>query len=707
MSKLECCIDKVLIKDNVVIIQGWAYKNSIEELSISIEGTDDFHKTIIKRKDVFDKFNGEEAAMNAGFSISTPYSKKILLIAKSGDSKSQIEINPKAWIKKENQGSSISKALKMINSNNIKKIIREIKYNGIKATYHKSKYKINARVNESVSYDKWSRKLLPTAEQLASERNHVFEYNPKISIIIPTFNTKIVFLEEVIDSVINQSYTNWELCIADGASSNQDTIKRLKEYEQQDKRIRVNYLAENYMISGNSNEALKLVTGEYVGLLDHDDLLTENALYEYVKILNEDRDVEFLYSDEDKIDEKGQEYFDPHFKQDWAPDTFRSCNYICHFSVFSKSLLDMVGNFNHEFDGSQDYDIILRLTEKSKKIAHIPKVLYHWRVHRDSTAGGIGAKEYCIDAGRRALAAHLDRIGEKGNVVNGAFGGCYKVNYNIDIEKKVSIIIPNKDETGTLKTCINSILKKTRYKNYEIIVVENNSKDRSIFDYYKELELHSNIKVVIWEREFNYSAINNFGIENSDGEFILLLNNDVEIISEGWIEEMLMHAQRPEVGAVGAKLYYNDDTIQHYGIVLGVGGVAEHLGKGLGRYDGGHMGRLFMKLNVSAVTGACLMIKRSLFNELGRLNEELAVAYNDVDLCMRAREKGYLNVVTPYAELYHYESKSRGLENNEEKINRLENEMNLFNSIWGENIEDPYYNINFSKQRADFKLSGN
>ncbi|HEY5525872.1 MAG TPA: glycosyltransferase, partial [Clostridium sp.] len=568
MSKLECCIDKVLIKDNEVIIQGWAYKNSLEETSISIDGTDKFDKTTIKRKDVFDKFNGEEAAMNAGFSISTPYSKKIILIAKAGDSQSQIEINPKAWIKKENQGDSISKALKMINSNNIKKVIREIKNNGIKATYYKSKYKINAKVNENVSYDKWSRKVLPTAEQLASERNHVFEYNPKISIIIPTYNTKIVFLEEVIDSVINQSYTNWELCIADGASSNQDTIKRLKEYEQQDKRIRVNYLTENYMISGNSNEALKLVTGEYVGLLDHDDLLTENALYEYVKVLNEDRDVEFIYSDEDKIDEKCEEYFDPHFKQDWAPDTFRSCNYICHFSVFAKSLLDKVGNFNHKFDGSQDYDIILRLTEKAKKIAHIPKVLYHWRVHRDSTAGGIGAKEYCIDAGRRAVQAHLDRIGEKGTVVNGAFGGCYKVNYNIDEEKKVSIIIPNKDETGTLKNCINSILSKTRYKNYEIIVVENNSKDRSIFEYYKELEIHNNIKVVTWEREFNYSAINNFGIENSDGEFILLLNNDVEVISERWIEEMVMHAQRKEVGAVGAKLYYKDDTIQHYGVVL-------------------------------------------------------------------------------------------------------------------------------------------
>jgi GT2 family glycosyltransferase len=707
VSNLECCIDKVYIKDNKVIIEGWAYKSNAKEINISINETHEFNKTTIKRRDVFDKFNEEEAAMNSGFSISTEYIKKITLVVRTEKDESNIVINPKEWIKKENSGISVGKVIKVINTNNLKKLIRGVKNNGIKATYYKAKYKFKSKVNDGISYDKWIRNVLPTAEELEVQRKHVFKYNPKISIIIPTYNTKVAFLEEVIDSIINQTYTNWEICIADGASSNQDTIKRLKEYEQQDKRIIINYLSENYMISGNSNEALKLTTGEYIGLLDHDDVLTENALYEYVKVLNEDRDFEFIYSDEDKIDEKGEEYFDPHFKQDWAPDTFRSCNYICHFSVFSKDLLDKVGNFNHEFDGSQDYDIILRLTEQGKKIAHIPKVLYHWRVHRESTAGGIGAKEYCIDAGRRAVEAHLKRIGEKGIVKNGAFGGCYKVEYDIDEQKKVSIIIPNKDEVNTLRNCINSIKHKTKYKNYEIIIVENNSKDESIFEYYKELEVCNNIKVVTWKGAFNYSAINNFGVKNSDGDFVVLLNNDVEVISEKWLEELLMHAQRKEVGAVGAKLYYNDDTIQHYGVVLGVGGVAEHLGKGLGRYDGGHMGRLFMILNVTAVTGACLMMRRSLFDKLEGLNEELAVAYNDVDLCMKAREKGYLNVVTPYAELYHYESKSRGLEDSEEKVSRLKREMNLFNSIWGENIEDKYYNTNFSKEKADFKLSEN
>jgi len=704
MSKLEYCIDVVDIQDDKVIIKGWAYKHNLKSIKFNVLGDENASVSTEKRIDIYNKFNKEAGAEDAGFSITTINKNNINIVIECEDETVEVKVKPKEFNKKD-VTAKLKKALKMMNINNLKKVINEVNSYGLKATYHKARNKFTAGMENNIEYDKWIRERFVTEDELERQRNHKFEYEPKISVIIPTYNTKINFLNKVVDSVRNQSYENWELCIADGASTSEETLKRLKEYEELDSRIKVEYLKENYMISGNTNEALKLVTGEYVALLDHDDILTEDVLYEYVKVLNEDRDVEFIYCDEDKIDEFELEYFDPHFKPDWAPDTFRNCNYICHFSMFSKDLLDRVGYFNSDFDGSQDYDIILRLTEQAKKVYHVPKVLYHWRVHRGSTAGGMGQKSYTIEAGRRALEAHLKRIGEEGKVEHGRFNGCYRVSYDIKENKKVSIIIPNKDEKKTLKTCIDSILTKTTYQNYEIVVVENNSTTTEIFDYYKEIEKNSRVKVVRWNGEFNYSAINNFGVKNSDGDYILLLNNDTEVISENWIEEMVMHAQKKEIGAVGAKLYYIDDTIQHFGVVLGVGGVAEHLGKGLGRYDGGHMGRLFMKINVMAVTGACLMMRRNVFDELGGLNEKLKVAYNDVDLCMKARKAGYLNLVTPYAELYHYESKSRGLDTDSEKMHRLQKEMNLFNSIWGENIIDPYYNVNFSKQRGDFKLA--
>ncbi|MDU4937984.1 MAG: glycosyltransferase family 2 protein [Clostridium sp.] len=704
MTKIDYCIDNVVSINKGTLVEGWVYKQGFGNVDIKVVSDCNAEISIVERGDILLKYDNEEKAKKAGFKIVTMCNKKIEIEFIAGEETLRAIIDPPNKNQLKKNIKKAIKFLKLINVSNFKKITSEVKMNGLKATVYKTKHKLK-KDECGMSYDKWIRQELPSEEELEIQRKASFEYSPKISIVMPTYNTKPIFLERVIESVKNQTYSNWELCIADGASTNIDTIDMLKEYSKKDERIKVKFLKENYMISGNSNEGLKMVTGEYVALLDHDDVLTLNALYEYIVVLNNDREVEFIYSDEDKIDEYEKEYFDPHFKQDWAPDTFRSNNYICHFSVFSKKLLDKVGYFNHEFDGSQDYDMILRLTEKANKVVHIPKVLYHWRVHRESTAGGMGAKSYAIDAGRRALEAHLSRIGEKGSVVNGKFNGCYRVNFDIIGDPRVSIIIPNKDEVNTLSKCIDSILKKTTYSNYEIIIVENNSVEEKTFKYYKELEQVSNVKVVIWEREFNYSAINNFGVKNSSGEFIVLLNNDVEIISEGWIQELLMHAQREETGAVGAKLYYPDDTIQHYGVLLGVGGVAEHQGKGLSRYDVGHMGRLIMKENVMAVTGACLMVDRKLFDRVGGLNEDLAVAYNDVDFCLRLKKLGYTNMITPYAELYHHESKTRGLDNCPEKSIRLENEMKIFNSIWGYPIEDPYYSINFSKERGDFNLA--
>ena len=707
MSNIDYCIDKVIRKDDEVFLIGWAYKMGTKKVDIKVEGIEDikFFKTE-RRVDLFNIYNQEEGSSEAGFQISFPYQKKVVLILSAGTEEERVAINIDRRANKVEKN-RLKRAIGLFNMMSIKKGMKEVKKNGVKYTYSRTIQKImkGTTIEAGIDYNEWFSKNMRAKADLELQRKTKFEYEPKISIVVPTYNTAPVFLRSMIESVANQTYGNWELCIADGASTKKETLEMLEEYTKIDNRIKVKFLKENYMISGNTNEALKLVTGHYVALLDHDDLITENALYEYVKVLNEDRDVEFMYSDEDKTDENELEFFGPHFKQDWAPDTLRSYNYITHFSVFSKELLDKIGYFNSELDGSQDYDMILRLTEKAKKVAHIPQILYHWRVHSESTAGGIDAKPYCLIAAKNALKAHLDRIGEKGTVRDGKFSGSYKVDFDIIGEPKISIVIANKDEVASLKKCINSILNKSTYKNYEIIIVENNSKSKGIFKYYDELSVNPKIKVVTWDKEFNYSAINNFGVKSAEGEYILLLNNDVEVITENWLEEMLMHAQRKEVGIVGAKLYYPDNSVQHCGVILGVGGIADHLGKEASRYDVGHLGRLCVTQNLSAVTAACLMMKKSIYQEVSGLSEEFVVAYNDVDLCMKVREKGYLIVLNPFAELYHYESKSRGQENTEQKVNRFVSEVEMFNKRWGKNIIDPYYNVNFSDESARFLLA--
>lgn len=703
MANIEYNIDKVIIKRNWAYIFGWAYKQGVGPATIEVKDQEDVKiEKRVGRADLVEKFKEEEAS-ESGFSVVMPAISKTTLEFKVGDEVLNIKVNINR-IASLKGDSKLDRARKLLNFVSIKKGLREIKENGLSNTLHRVQDKIE-KGNEAEHidfYNKWFKNNQPSEEELEEQRKHKFQYEPKISVIVPTYNTDKVFLCDMIESIRNQTYSNWELCIADGASTNEITLKTLKEYEKIDKRIKVKYLAENYMISGNTNEALEMVTGDYIGLLDHDDLLTVNALYEYVKVINEDRDYEFIYCDEDKTDENELEYFDPHFKQSWAPDTLRTYNYITHFSVFSKKLSDEIGLFNSNFDGSQDYDMILRLTEKAKKVAHIPKILYHWRVHSQSTAGGIGAKPYCIIAAMGALEEHIKRIGYTGKVREGKFSASYKVDFDIIGEPMISIIIPNKDGKELLEKCIKSIEQKTSYNNYEIIVVENNSESKEIFDYYDELKKNEKIRIIHWDGVFNYSAINNFAVKEARGEYLLFLNNDIEVMKGKWIEEMLMHAQRKEVGAVGAKLYYPDKTIQHCGVVLGVGGVADHLGKYFKSHDNGHMGRLSIVENVSAVTGACMMVSKKLFDEVGGFEEKLAVAYNDVDLCMKFLEKGYVNVFTPFAELYHHESKTRGQENTPEKEERFKKEVEIFESRWGKDIEDPYYNPNFLKKNAGF-----
>lgn len=596
----------------------------------------------------------------------------------------------------------VAKNLNVANFNRAKDFIKD---NGFKAFVLKALSKLKG---ERLQYKTWIENHVATPAELELQRNYEFEYKPLISILIPTYKTPKHLLVETIDSVLKQSYSNWELCIADGNSEEPYINEMLDEYARNDNRIKVKYLDENKGIAGNTQECYYMATGDYIGLFDHDDLLEPNALFEVVKAVNEDRTIDFIYTDEDKINEKSDYRFDPHFKQDYAIDTFRSYNYICHFSVFRKDLMAKINGFREGFNGSQDYDIILRATEVAENVHHIPKILYSWRVHSGSTAGNPKNKMYCYDSAKKALDEELKRKGIKGKAHDGKYIGTYEIDYEIIGNPKVSILIPTKDHIDDLDRTIKSVLNKTAYKNYEIIVIENNSDQKETFEYYEKIQkLDADIKVVTWEKGFNYSAINNFGAKYATGELLLLLNNDVEVINEEWLTKMVSLAQREDVGCVGAKLYYPDGTIQHGGIIVGLGGAAAHAHRGFNHKEYGYFLRLGITHNLSAVTGACLMVKKSVFDEVGGLDESFEVAYNDVDFCLRVLETGRVNVWTPYAELYHYESKSRGVDDlatNE----RFQGEFKRFRARYNEFLEkgDPYYNTNLTLDREDFSLKG-
>ena len=540
------------------------------------------------------------------------------------------------------------------------------------------------------------------------EEAAVFDRDIKFSILVPLYNTPIKYLREMIDSVVDQTYKNWELCLADGSDDEHSNVREFVEKRaKNDSRIVYKKLEKNLGISENTNECIKMATGDYIALFDHDDVLHPSALFENMKAICE-HDADFIYTDEATfIGDNIKEIAVFHFKPDYAIDNLRSVNYICHFSTFSRELLEAVGMFRSEYDGSQDHDMVLRLTAKAKKVFHIRKLLYFWRSHPASVAQSLSSKTYAIDAGKRAVKESIRESGYDCVVESSAvLPTIYRIKYELKIHPLVSIVIPNMNHLSDLKRCVNSILRKTSYDNYEIIIIENNSTDSKLFDYYKELEKSNNIKVVTYKGKFNYSDINNTGVKAASGEYLILLNNDTEVISENWIEEMLMYGQRDDVGAVGAKLYYPDDTIQHAGVIVGLGGIAGHTHCKKEKHAEGYMGKLHFAQDLSAVTAACIMIKKEVFDRIGGLDCDFAVAFNDVDLCVRIREQGLLIVFTPYAELYHHESKSRGYEDTPEKQKRFEGEIKLFKKKWGDKIlkdGDPYYNPNFSLQE-DYKI---
>ena len=536
------------------------------------------------------------------------------------------------------------------------------------------------------------------------------EAGPKISIVVPLYNTPLNFLEELLDSVVNQTYRNWELCCVDAG---QDTAvgQHVQARAKADPRIRYQKLTENEGIAGNTNHGFELATGDYIALLDHDDILHPCALWYTAQAIVE-QGADFVYTDEATFEGKVENVVLYHFKPDFMLDNLRSNNYICHLTTFSKVLMEQAGGGERaEYNGSQDYDLFLRLTEKARKIAHIPHALYYWRSSPNSTASDISAKTYCIDAGIAALKAHYARCGVAVDDVTLIPGtpGYYKTDYTMAHPGRVSILIPTCDHIRDLETCVESIYARTTYPDFEILLIENNSKEEQTFRSYERMrkEHPDTLKVLTWQgKGFNYSALNNFGAQYATGEYLLLLNNDTEVITPGWLEEMVMYAQQKRVGCVGAKLLYPDDTIQHAGVGFGIGGVAGHLHKYFPATSDGYMGRLNYVQDVYGDTAACLLIRKEIYDEVHGLDESYAVAFNDVDFCVRVREAGYTNVFTPFAQLYHYESKSRGMEDNPEKQKRFQGEVLRFQARWGDLLTkgDPCTNPNFDIQREDFSL---
>jgi GT2 family glycosyltransferase len=571
----------------------------------------------------------------------------------------------------------------------VKKVHNKIKERGLTGTVEFLNEKLDQAQNNR-DYDTWFRSKIPTPQNVEETKSEIkrFDKKPLISIVMPTYNTEEIWLRKAIESVLSQIYVNWELCICDDFSTNSNVWEVLREYARLDNRIKVVRSEKNLGIAGSTNKAIELSAGDYVGFLDHDDELTIDALYEVVKVINEN-DPDLIYTDEDKLEMDGT-YSDPFFKPDWSPDYLLSTNYICHFAVYKKKVGEKLGWIRLGFDGAQDYDFVLRFSEEAKCIRHIPKILYHWRKIPGSTADSFSAKSYAQDAGKKAVEASLERKGIIGNVKATRIPGHYKVNRAIEGNPLVSIIIPTKDKVDLLSACINSIKTKTNYSNYEIIVINNRSEEKETYNFFEKMS--DELKVVDFNEPFNYSRMNNVAIKESKGDLLLFLNNDTEVIEPGWLSAMVEHAVREEVGVVGAKLLFANDTIQHAGVILGVGGVANHAFLHLPKDADGYFGMLHDIRNCSAVTAACMLMRRDVFEECGGFDESnLPVAFNDVDLSLKIVSNGYLCIWTPDALLYHHESATRTREVDS-------NEVEYMKRTWAETLDkDPFYNSNFDR----------
>ena len=707
---IEFNIDAVTYEKEISMATAFGWTYSIDGKPVKIDILDK-NKNVMdiscrkeNRSDLIHKHLIQEDQSNCGFLLSFKYQEGetyyIQFVTENDVVTQKLEQTNVAY------SSTLSKYIRHINKKNVQKGLAYLKKNGVKKLMYRLRY--GTYVGES-DYESWLFAQRVNKKTLNIQRNTRFSYSPKISILVATFNTKEEYLKEMIDTVVNQSYSNWELCIADG-STNDFVEKYVHEhYSSYGDKIKFQKLDQNYGISGNTNKAFEMATGDYITVYDHDDTLELDCFYEIVKALQEYR-YDALYTDEDKFDDSTKMYNDPNLKPDFSEDLLRSHNYITHLFIVNKKIVDEVGYYNSEFDGSQDYDYIFRCVEKANAVYHIPRVLYHWRMHPESTAQNPESKLYCYDAGKRAIEAHYKRVGVEASVelMPKPLYGFYHTTYSTKDNPLVSILIPNYNHKPILKTCIDSLYNVNTYKNFEIVIVENNSTEKEIFDYYKELQSeHDNIQVVTYKGEFNYSKINNFGMKYTKGDYVLLLNNDTEVISPTALSEMVGCILRPEVGAVGAKLLYEDDTVQHAGVVVGFSGYAGHVNHGINKDDYGYMLRARVNCNYSAVTAACMMVKKSVFNQVGGFDEQFVVACNDVDLCLKICKEKYLVVYNAFALWHHYESKSRGYDDaSQEKMWRFNKEVEKFQTKWNDVLVhgDPYYNKNWNIKLGAFRL---
>ena len=707
---IEFNIDAVTYEKEISMVTAFGWTYSIDGKPVKIDILDK-NKNVMdiscrkeNRSDLIHKHLIQEDQSNCGFLLSFKYQEGetyyIQFVTENDVVTQKLEQTNVAY------SSTLSKYIRHINKKNLQKGLAYLKKNGVKKLMYRLRY--GTYVGES-DYESWLFAQRVNEKTLNIQRNTHFSYSPKISILVATFNTKEVYLKEMIDTVVNQSYSNWELCIADG-STNDFVEKYVHEhYSSYGDKIKFKKLDQNYGISGNTNKAFEMATGDYITVYDHDDTLELDCFYEIVKALQEYR-YDALYTDEDKFDDSTKMYNDPNLKPDFSEDLLRSHNYITHLFIVNKEIVDEVGYYNSEFDGSQDYDYIFRCVEKANAVYHIPRVLYHWRMHPESTAQNPESKLYCYDAGKRAIEAHYKRVGVEASVelMPKPLYGFYHTTYSTKDNPLVSILIPNYNHKAILKTCIDSLYNVNTYKNFEIVIVENNSTEKEIFDYYEELKKqHDNIQVVTYKGEFNYSRINNFGMKYTNGDYVLLLNNDTEVISPTALSEMVGCILRPEVGAVGAKLLYEDDTVQHAGVVVGFSGYAGHVNHGINKDDYGYMLRARVNCNYSAVTAACMMVKKSVFNQVSGFDEQFVVACNDVDLCLKICQEKYLVVYNAFALWHHYESKSRGYDDaSQEKMWRFNKEVEKFQTKWKDVLVhgDPYYNKNWNIKLGAFRL---
>ncbi len=691
-KEYEYNLEKAAVSDDTIQIMGWAIGN-VPEVFHLYDGDTEIPITVKRmfRKDVFGCYPELTDKCDSGLEIlfkKASYKKLRLTITAEGqvyDCKVDTEhvLSGGDLLPKK----SLWERIELYRQDN-----------GLGATIKHAITKLKNSEAPKYTYMDFMTSFGPTDVELQRQRQEHFEWAPLMSIVIPMYKTPEKYLVELIDSIVAQTYSNWELCLADGSPDEALGAFINKKYPRES-RIRYQHLSDNLGISENTNAAIAMAKGDFIVLSDHDDTLAPNAMYEMAKAIVSDDTIDVIYTDEDKISMDSKEYFEPSFKPDFNLDYLCSVNYICHLFAFSRAIYEKVGAFDKKYDGAQDHDFILRCCEAARHVYHVPKALYHWRSHAASTAMSAESKLYAFDAGKEAVQAHYNRAGIPATVEQDTFYGTYRTIYHWDEKPLVSIIIPNKDHIDDLDKCIRSIDERSTYKNIEFVIVENNSTEPETFAYYDRLKKRSDVQVVNYTTPgFNFSAINNCGAAAAHGDYYLLLNNDIEIISEGFITELVDICQRPEVGICGALLYYPDNTVQHAGVVMGIGGIAGHTFVGLERSEPGYMFRAVVTQDLSAVTAAALMVRKDVFDQVGGLTEDLAVAFNDVDFCMKVRDAGYLVVYNPHAEAYHYESKSRGYEDTGEKVARFNSEVEKLEKLWPDILEegDPYYNPNLS-----------